>query len=101
MLRLHFPLIEPDLRISRIRLSDKDSRLSPTEVVRAPGSEANQAKFLMKELVGILVNPCADTPVLGDKPLTDSPSNVEVDVMVGFAHRTAAEVICPALEHVV
>jgi hypothetical protein len=27
MLRFHFPLIEPDGRFSRIRLSDKESRL--------------------------------------------------------------------------
>ena len=32
MLRFHTPLIKPDVRISRIRLSDKDgSRVSPTE----------------------------------------------------------------------
>jgi len=27
MLRFHTPLIEPDVRFSRIRLSDKDSRV--------------------------------------------------------------------------
>ena len=34
MLRFHLPLIEPDVRISRIRLSDKDSRFRPREVAR-------------------------------------------------------------------
>src|SRR5215472_12696771 len=31
-LRLHTPLIEPDVQISRIRLSDKTSRLHPRHV---------------------------------------------------------------------
>jgi len=35
-LRLHIPLIEPDMQISRIRLSDKTSRLRPRHVVPKP-----------------------------------------------------------------
>ena len=35
-LRLHTPLIEPDMQISRIRLSDKTSRLHPRHVVPKP-----------------------------------------------------------------
>jgi hypothetical protein len=31
MLRFHIPLIKPDVRISRIRLSDKELTRSPTE----------------------------------------------------------------------
>jgi len=31
LLRFHFPLIEPDGRISRIRLSDQDSRVRPRQ----------------------------------------------------------------------
>jgi hypothetical protein len=31
VLRFHLPLIEPDGRISRIRLSDQDSRIRPRE----------------------------------------------------------------------
>ena len=33
--RFHLPLIEPDVQISRIRLSDKVSRLRPREVARS------------------------------------------------------------------
>ena len=36
-LRFHTPLIEPDMKISRIRLSDKTSRLRPRLVVAKPG----------------------------------------------------------------
>ena len=35
-LRFHTPLIEPDMQISRIRLSDKTSRLRPRHVVPKP-----------------------------------------------------------------
>ena len=33
--RFHLPLIEPDVRICRIRLSDKDSCFRPQEAVRS------------------------------------------------------------------
>jgi len=36
-LRFHIPLIEPDMRLARIRLSDKTSRLHPRRVVPKPG----------------------------------------------------------------
>ena len=36
-LRLHIPLIEPDVQISRIRLSDKTSRLHPRHVAAKRG----------------------------------------------------------------
>jgi hypothetical protein len=32
--RFHIPLIEPDVRISRFRLSEKGSRCRPREIVR-------------------------------------------------------------------
>jgi hypothetical protein len=35
--RFHIPLIEPDGRISRFRLSEKGSRCCPRETVRPPG----------------------------------------------------------------
>ena len=37
MLRLHIPLIEPDVRFSRIRLSDKDSCVRTREAARQQG----------------------------------------------------------------
>jgi hypothetical protein len=35
VLRFHSPLVEPDVRICRIRLSDKDSCFRPQETVRS------------------------------------------------------------------
>jgi hypothetical protein len=37
LLRFHTPLIEPDVQISRIRLSDKTSRLRPRRVASERG----------------------------------------------------------------
>ena len=44
MLRFHIPLIKPDVRISRIRLSDKESRVRSREVTLQP-SKSDQAEF--------------------------------------------------------
>ena len=37
MLRFHIPLIEPDVRISRIRLSEETSRFRPRKAARPLG----------------------------------------------------------------
>ena len=46
-LRFHIPLIEPDMRISRIRLSDKTSRLHPRRATTKLG-QAYEAEVLVK-----------------------------------------------------
>ena len=51
LLRLHLPLIEPDGRISRIRLSDKNSHLRPRKVSRTV-TQADEAEFVMQPRVG-------------------------------------------------
>ena len=50
MLRFHIPLIKPDVRFSRIRLSDKDSCFRPREVA-SQLSEADQAELLAQVFV--------------------------------------------------
>ena len=52
MLRFHTPLIEPDGRISRIRLSEKVSRFRPRKATR-PRSQANEAERVMQGDYGI------------------------------------------------
>ena len=46
-LRFHTPLIEPDMRVFRIRLSDKTSRLHPPHVVPQP-AQAYEPKVPVK-----------------------------------------------------
>ena len=50
MLRLHIPLIKPDVRFFRIRLSDRLSRFRPRKVTRAH-CEPNQMQLLVHRSV--------------------------------------------------
>jgi hypothetical protein len=43
--RFHIPLIEPDMRISRVRLSEKGSRCRPREIAR-PLAKADEAQHV-------------------------------------------------------
>ena len=52
MLRFHIPLIEPDVRISRIRLSDKVSRLRPRKVARS-FPKSYQPQDVVQIVVGV------------------------------------------------
>src|SRR5258705_127616 len=52
-LRFHTPLIEPDRQISRIRLSDKTSRLHPRHVVPKPAQAYEpEVPVKMREWIG-------------------------------------------------
>src|SRR5215472_2570372 len=46
--RFHIPLIEPDVPVSGIRLSEKVSRCRPRETTR-PRSKADEAQHLIEE----------------------------------------------------
>jgi hypothetical protein len=50
MPRFHLPLIEPDVRISRIRLSDKavPSCFRPQQAV-SPGTQLSQTQLVVQE----------------------------------------------------
>ena len=52
VLRFHPPLIKPDVRISRIRLSDKDSCVRPRDVAVAQ-TEQHEAKLLVQVVVRV------------------------------------------------
>ena len=45
--RFHIPLIEPDMRISRFRLSEKGSRCRPREIAR-PLGKADEAQHVVQ-----------------------------------------------------
>ena len=53
LFRFHLPLIKPDVRISRIRLSDKDSCVRPRDV-EIRQAKLDQAKFLMQVFVRVV-----------------------------------------------
>ncbi len=52
MLRFHIPLIEPDVRFSRIRLSDKASRVRPREAAHRR-LETNEPQFPVQDVVAV------------------------------------------------
>ena len=52
MLRFHLPLIKPDVRISRIRLTDKDSCVHPRNVAFAQ-EKSDQAEFVMQVVIRV------------------------------------------------
>lgn len=62
-LRFHTPLIEPDMRLSRIRLPDKRSCLRPRQVARRP-RKLNQSPRLVEVLIWVAMIPSALSPVL-------------------------------------
>ncbi len=51
MLRFHLPLIKPDLRISRNRLSDKDSWVRPRNAAITQ-AESGKSELVMQDGVG-------------------------------------------------
>ena len=68
MLRFHFPLIEPDLRIARIRLSDQESPFRTRDVAR-PSRELHQTEFPVKVFIGVQVVTQPTLFVLASQPL--------------------------------
>src|SRR6266540_1116175 len=94
-LRFHIPLIEPDMQISRIRLSDNTSRLHPRHVVPKP-AQAYEPKVpvKMREWIG----PALATPdlVLDAQPPAQPHSGVIVDRPIRFVNSTNAEVVGPS-----
>ena len=51
LLRFHIPLVKPDMRFSRIRLSDKDSRGRPRKVAGL-ASQLEESQLLVQIPVG-------------------------------------------------
>ena len=73
--RFHFPLIEPDVRISRIRLSDKASCVRPRKA-GGPLRKPDQTKLLVQSVVGIPRGSRARHFVFGAQPLAQPPARV-------------------------
>src|SRR5450432_2251731 len=93
-LRCHTPLIEPDMQISRIRLSDKTSRLHPRRV--APKrSQAYEPEVPVK--VREWIGPALASPdfVLGAQPPTQPHRGIAVDRPVRLVDGAYLEVVRP------
>src|SRR3954471_12161658 len=66
-LRFHIPLIEPDVQISRIRLSDKASRLRPWQIAFGGSDFAGWGLHPLESAALSRRTPIADLAVTGQK----------------------------------
>ena len=96
MLRFHLPLIKPDVRISRIRLSDKDSYCRPRNVAVAQ-EELDKAQLTVKILVGIMRDRLSRLNLmLPTQPPTEPSTGMSGYNPIRFPDGTLAEVVRPA-----
>ena len=82
-LRFHTPLIEPDMRIARIRLSDKTSRLRPRRAAPTPGQTYEpEVPVEVREWI----RPASASPdlVFGPQPPAQPHSCVAVERAIGL-----------------
>ena len=94
-LRFHIPLIEPDMQISRIRLSDKTSRLRPRHVVPKP-AQAYEPEVPVKVREWISSALASPDLVLDAQPPAQPHSGVVVDRPVRFRDGAYFEVVRPS-----
>jgi len=85
-LRAHVPLIEPDVRISRIRLSDKTSCVR-TRVAGRKRRQVHQAERLGQVSAPIACMPAARQSVLRAEPPAEPPRHVSLHGTVRLAGR--------------
>jgi len=100
MLRFHLPLIKPDGRISRIRLSDKDSCCRPRNVAVAQ-AELGQSQRRVQVLVGEVCIAPSLLLVFPTQPPTEPFTGMVSDPSIGVADRTLAKVVRPTHHHLV
>src|SRR5207237_3698196 len=99
-LRFHTPLIEPDMQISRNRLSDKTSRLHPRRAA-AKLCQAYEPEVPVK--VREWIAPALASPdlVLGSQPPAQPHSRVVVERAICLAGGADTEVIGPSAKRAV
>ena len=98
--RFHTPLIEPDRRILRIRLSGKVSRCRPWKA-GGLGGKSDQSKLTVQGLVRITLRSGSLPLVFGTQPLTQPLAGMSFHSPIGFADWSKAEVVRPSKHHAV
>jgi hypothetical protein len=82
--RFHIPLIAPDVRISRIRRSEKGSRCRPREIAR-PLAKADETQHFVQRCLRKPLGPRPPHFVLGTQPLAQPLTSVLIHRPVGLA----------------
>src|ERR1700733_1591304 len=96
-LRFQSPLIEPDMRISRIRLSDKTSCVRPRKGL-GMGSKPHEPQLSIEVLVREAGEAVTPNLVLMAQPPAQPTDRVAIQRSIAVAHGTQAEVSRPALQ---
>jgi len=94
------PLIKPDVRFSRIRLSDKDSCVRPRDVAIAQ-AELGKSQLVMQVFVGEACVTPTPQLVFPSQPLTDPLPGMVIDPSIGFIDWALAKVVRPSHHHAV
>src|SRR5260370_16989186 len=94
MLRFHIPLIEPDMRCKRIRLSDRTSCFRPRKVLRKH-RQSDESQLLVEILIRVVREAPAGLFMLLAEPPAKPVGGVPVDESVCRCNRTKVEVIGP------
>src|SRR5262249_12311301 len=99
-LRFHIPLIEPDMQISRFRLSDKTSRVHPRHVT-SPRGQAYEPEVPVK--VREWISPALASPdfVLEAQPPAQPHSGVAVDRPIRLGDGAYLKVVRPSAQRAV
>ena len=93
-----FPLIEPNRRVSRIRLSEKVSRDRPRKA-GGPRTKLDEPKLLMQGSFRISFGCRPPHLVLGTQPLPQPSTSMSFYSSVGFADWSKTEIIRPSNHH--
>ena len=96
-LRSHPPLIEPDGRVSRIRLLDQNSCFRPRTTPR-PSTKQHDAKLVVQPHSGRPCRPATLQLVFASHSLAETMPRVAVDCSLSREHRTEDEVTRSAPE---
>jgi hypothetical protein len=97
-LRFHTPLIEPDVQISRIRLSGKTSRLRPRHVVPKPTQTYEpEVPVEVREWIA----PAPPDFVLEAQPPTQPRRRVGIERPIRIAESAYREVVRPSEQRAV
>jgi hypothetical protein len=94
------PLIEPDMQISRIRLSDKTSRLRPRHVVPKP-AQAYEPEVPVEVQEWIAPAPSPPDFVLEAQPPAQPHRRVSIERSIRLADGSYREVVRPSAQRAV
>ena len=95
-----FPLIEPNRRVSRIRLTEKVSRGRPRKAGRLR-TKLDESKLLMQGGFPILFGRRPSYLVLGTQPLPQPSTSMSFYSSVGFADWSKTEIVSPPNHHTI